>query len=53
MKEQCSWLGEIRQIPHWEEVEKHNVHQCSHFRREASGEQAHFQPFSPKNWCYH
>lgn len=38
MKEQCSWLRESCQIPHWEEVEKHDMHQCSHSRREIGGE---------------
>ena len=35
MKKQCSWLRESCQIPHWVEVEEHNVSQHSYIWREA------------------
>ena len=38
MKEQCLRLGESCQIPHWEEVEDHNVCPGSHNKREVTSE---------------
>ena len=40
MKEQSSRKGEVRQIPHLEEVENHDLFQCSHIMREVGGKEA-------------
>jgi len=40
------------QIPHLEEVENHDLFQCSHIMREVGGEEAFLQLFCLKNRCY-